>query len=113
MTRPHPNQPIARDAKGVLRFKKNAIVDFLLEAGPFDMNQLRRMEFSQDDWEQFAQLVGYSVGGYIDLSYVGEARRQSIADEYAPTKTYQEGFDDGFQHAIETLRAHARGDYSG
>ena len=35
----HPMQPIELD-DGVIRFHKNAIVSFLLDAGPFDMNQL-------------------------------------------------------------------------
>jgi hypothetical protein len=54
----------------VVRFKQNAIVRFLLDAGPFDMNQLALMTFSDEDREQFAQLIGYSVSGYGELSYV-------------------------------------------
>lgn len=65
----HPIQPIIHTPDGVYRFKGNKIVTFLLEAGPFDMNQLALMPFDQDDRQQFAQLIGYSVDGYAELSY--------------------------------------------
>lgn len=66
----HPMQPIILDDDGVPRFQKNNIVRFLLDAGPFDMNQLAVMPFSRKDREQFAQLIGYSVSGFCELSYV-------------------------------------------
>ena len=66
----HPIQPAADDGNDVLRFKENAIVKFLLDEGPLDMNALARMPFSAEDREQFAQLIGYSVVGFYDLSYV-------------------------------------------
>jgi len=65
----HPMQRIYLDEQGVARFRENKIVRFLLDAGPFDMNQLALMSFSNKDREQFAQLIGYSVSGYGDLSY--------------------------------------------
>lgn len=60
----------------VIRFRKNAIVEKLLEAGPFNMNTLAVMGFSRDDLEQFAMLIGYSVSGFGDLSY---ARKKTVA----------------------------------
>lgn len=78
----HPMQPIVRAADGVVRFKANAIVAFLLDAGPFDMNALARMPFSDEDREQFAQLIGYSVSGFGDLPYV-PAHTVMAADELA------------------------------
>ena len=68
----HPVQPLEKDTDGTLRFKKNAIVKFLLDAGPFDMNQLGYMNWSNEDREQFAQLIGYSLSGFSSLSYVSE-----------------------------------------
>ena len=68
----HPTQPTEYDNNGVLRFKANAIVRFLLDAGPFDMNKLAMIPFSVEDRQQFAQLIGYSVGGYEELSYADE-----------------------------------------
>lgn len=66
----HPMQPIIVDADGVNRFQPNHIVSFLLESGPYDLNQLALADFSDKDWRQFAQLIGYSVDGYHDLPYV-------------------------------------------
>lgn len=68
----HPMQPIVKDGK-VARFKANPIVQYLLDAGPFDMNDLALMNFKREDREQFAQLIGYSVSGAGDLSYMSDA----------------------------------------
>jgi len=70
----NPIQPLAKDAKGVLRFKENAIVRHLLDSHPAcDMNRLACMNFSDDDRQQFAQLIGYSLSGYSELqSYVDD-----------------------------------------
>ena len=79
-----PMQPVALDDKGVARFKQNAIVRFLLDAGPFDLNRLAVMPFSDEDRMQFAQLIEYSVGGYEELSYVSDesaARARSVLKE--------------------------------
>jgi len=66
------------DEHGVLRFRGNAIVKFLLEAGPFDMNTLARMPFSRRDREQFAQLIGYSVIGFSELPYVRDETWEKV-----------------------------------
>ena len=63
-------QPIVTDEHGTYRFKQNSIVKFLLDAGPFDMNQIGRLPgITWAERSQFAQLIGYSVSGYGDLSY--------------------------------------------
>ena len=62
-------QPIIIDEAGTARFHRNEIVRFLLDAGPYDMNKLTGMPFSREDWEQFAQLIGYSVSGFGELPY--------------------------------------------
>jgi hypothetical protein len=67
-----PMQPIVV-AGGVTRFKANAIVIHLLQTHPTcDMNKLAGMDFTDEDRMQFAQLIGYSVGGYAELSYVSD-----------------------------------------
>ena len=66
----HPIQPIICDQHGVVRFKSNGIVRYLLDHGGFDMNAIARLPFDLRDREQFAQLIGYSVSGFGDLSYV-------------------------------------------
>jgi hypothetical protein len=80
----HPVQPLVIK-NGVIRFKQNAIVDFLLEAGPFDMNMLARMPWSVEDREQFAQLIGYSLSGYGELPYVTDETYERAAAQPEPT----------------------------
>lgn len=69
----NPIQPLVEDEHGVLRFKKNAIVrdllDFATQMG-FGLNEMAMREYSVDDHQQFAQLIGYSLSGYGSLSYV-------------------------------------------
>ena len=63
-------QPLIKDVHGRDRFKSNAIVRYLLDNGGFDMNDLAILDFTQNDQEHFAQLIGYSLAGYGTLSYV-------------------------------------------
>ena len=65
---PHPIQQI-REYNSITRFRRNEIVLWLLDAGPFDMNTIALMPFNQEDRVQFAQLIGYSVDGFFDLPY--------------------------------------------
>jgi hypothetical protein len=67
----HPIQPLQME-NGVLRFKRNKIVEHLLDKGGIDMNDIARLDFSQEDREQFAQLIGYSHSGSGDLGYVSD-----------------------------------------
>jgi hypothetical protein len=68
----HPIQPIETDAEGVMRFRSNRIVCDLLDQGPFDMNTIGRGKYSREDRVQFAQLIGYSLEGFGELSYVSD-----------------------------------------
>jgi len=68
----HPIQPLERDDQGVMRFKPNKIVQHLLDHGGIDLNQIASMDFTVDDREQFAQLIGYSLSGFSELHYVSE-----------------------------------------
>ena len=69
----HPIQPVEVDEDGTRRFKANAIVRFLLDAAKegrkVDMNLLAIINFPLDDRQHFAQLIGYSLCGYEELSY--------------------------------------------
>jgi len=69
----HPVQPLHKEADGTIKFKQNDIVLFLLNAGPFDMNQLALMPWSHEDRIQFLQLIGYSLSGFGELSYVTDS----------------------------------------
>lgn len=66
----HPIQPLGKDDAGIVRFKANAVVQYLLDNGGIDMNKLAALSFPREDREQFAQLIGYSFSGAHDLGYV-------------------------------------------
>jgi hypothetical protein len=69
----HPIQPIYTDPSGKARFKQNKIIDFLIEMGSkkgFGLNEIACMDFPIEDRVQLAQLIGYSVEGFAELSYV-------------------------------------------
>lgn len=69
-----PMQPVYRDDHGVVRFRANRVVAWLLDHGGIDMNDLAILhrfkgKFTDEEMAQFAQLIGYSVDGFCDLSY--------------------------------------------
>lgn len=82
----HPMQPIERTKNGVIRFKANAIVRWLVDSKQINLNQIsiycQEHRVPKPDIEQFWQLLGYSVSGYGDLGFV---RRKTVetADEIA------------------------------
>ena len=80
----NPMQPVIKNQYGTYRFKDNAIVRFLLdhnvEGKKIDLNTLAGMEFSQDDEIQFAQLIGYSVIGFHELSYVSDNAAKAASE---------------------------------
>lgn len=82
----HPTQPLAADNGGIVRFKENQIVRKLLDRSreglKTDLNDIACMEFSQEDRQQFAQLIGYSLSGYGELPYVDDAAYH-VASELA------------------------------
>lgn len=88
MSTKNPIQPLELDEHGVLRFKANKIVQHLLDTHPTcGMNELHRMDFSDDDRQQFAQLIGYSLDGYGSLhSYVDDLA-------YAAAENMSRGMD--------------------
>lgn len=86
----NPIQPLAKDEKGVLRFKENTLVRALLDHGQatgFGLNELACKFCTPehaDDWQQLAQLIGYSLSGYGELSYVSDdayGAAATMADE--------------------------------
>lgn len=68
----NPMQPVFIDNYGASQFKSNKIVKFLYEQLHGGMNTLMQMDFTKNDRQQFAQLIGYSVSGYSELNYVDE-----------------------------------------
>jgi len=82
--RHHPMQEIKFDDHGVIRFRENKIVRFLLDQYKPGLNGICA-RFGQDknpDYEQLMMLIGYSVSGFGDLSNV-ERRTINAADKKA------------------------------
>lgn len=75
-----PIQPLHYDDRGTLRFVGNTLVRYLLDNGGLTLNDLCHVECTRSESEQFAQLIGYSVGGFSDLSYVREETLEKIAE---------------------------------
>ena len=73
----HPTQPLYVDKDGILRFRPNILVRYLLDAAGqgqrIDMNALAILPgVSAEEHAHFAQLIGYSVSGWGDISFVNE-----------------------------------------
>lgn len=92
----HPIQPLELDAKGVLRFKKNRILECCVEQS--NLSKLTAMfdrDEYKDDWNQLAQVIGYSHSGAP--SYLTEETWQ------AALKMHKEGKSE-LQARYEALR---------
>lgn len=88
-----PMQPIVVLDDGVPRFRKNPIVRFLLDAGPFSMNQIADLPgITPEERSQFAQLIGYSVTGFGELAYA-DPGMASQADKVADELRVKKGQD--------------------
>lgn len=64
-----PMQPIVLAEDGVIRFQENRIVRDLLKTSTLDLNQIALRGYTPAEHMQLAQLIGYSVSGFGDLSY--------------------------------------------
>ncbi len=64
-----PMQPIEY-VGDVIRFRSNAIIDRLCRERIIDLNRIAIWDVPAADKEQFWQLLGYSVSGFGDLSFV-------------------------------------------
>lgn len=69
---PHPMQPVIRYPDGVMRFRSNAIIDWLRNTGRLNLSEVSLMCFPDADRMQLAQLLGYSVVEYGELPYASE-----------------------------------------
>ncbi len=70
---------------GLLRFEKNPIVEYLLDNGGIDMNNIAvwcaMNDIDEKYQQQFAQLIGYSVRGYGTLSYVTDENWEEVNED--------------------------------
>ena len=67
-----PLQPLYIDTHGVPRFVENRIVRYLVDQLPGGLNALAALPFSAAERMQLAQLIGYSLSGFGELSYVDD-----------------------------------------
>lgn len=104
----HPIQPIVTDDKGVLRFKENRIVrdllDFAADRG-FGLNQISRRDYSREDRQQLAQLIGYSLHGYGGLRDYVDDDAYEAAQLMASGLSEVEARTEHLQATLNTLRA--------
>lgn len=94
-----PIQPLAKDAHGRTRFVRNAIVTYLLDIADgqgLGLNHIATMGFPPEDRAQFAQLIGYSLDGFAELSYVDD-------DTYRAAVAMADGKSE-LQARVETLQ---------
>ena len=91
-------QPLYKDSDGIIRFQQNAIVRELLDKSQalgFGLNNLADGEFTQADWEQFYQLIGYSLSGYHELSQVSDKSAREATAEARKLSSDAGGCRDG------------------
>ena len=100
----HPIQSIELDKNGDARFKENKIVRYLLDNGRIDLNKLACIDFSQEDREQFAQLIGYSLFRYGELSYVRNETYESACRMFEFGKTEAEAKIEIFEEIVKKTR---------
>ena len=104
----HPIQPLEMVGE-VLRFKHNMIVRHLLDHGGINLNQLARLGFSQEDHEQFSQLIGYSHSGSGDLGYMSDETYSAALAMYESGKSEMQARLDDAEEQLAKLRAVLRG----
>jgi len=90
----HPIQHATLDKDGVLRFVQNDVVQLmlrLLKTKQIGLNELHDLgsDISSEDWDQFNQLIGYSVSGapiddaIIEAAYAQHENGVSIEEARA------------------------------
>ena len=99
----HPIQPLYKDDHGVIRFKENKIVCFLVER--YGLNELSSLTFPDEDWEQLAQLIGYSLSGFGDLSYVRDTTCEAAEIMMKSGKTEDQARIEYLENQLNETRA--------
>ena len=76
-------QKVIKNENGILEFKANKIVQHIFENSSIDMNKIVALmqghnKFSTEDYEQFLQLTGYSLDGFMELSLVSDKTKDEV-----------------------------------
>ncbi len=75
-----PVQPVVRGHDGVIRFRSNAIVRWLIDSQRVSLNEIATLpNVPREDMAQFWQMLGYSVSGYGDLSFALDVEEANAA----------------------------------
>jgi len=93
-----PLQPIKNG-----RFVPNRIVEMLLEVAPTDLNKIACMDFTDQERMQFAQLIGYSLSGFSELSYVDDETFEAAANATAGMSEL-EARNDALRQQLDEVR---------
>jgi len=99
-------QPIQPIIDG--RFKENKIVRHLLDHGGIDLNKIAMLNFPQEDTEQFAQLIGYSVGGFGSLSYVTDETYDTVTRMALTGETEEQARIKVLREKLAVVRKHLK-----
>lgn len=116
----NPIQPLVM-VDDVLRYKENKVVRALFEHGQatgLDMNELIVRRFDNDDYVQFAQLIGYSHSGASTLSYFPDEvwsaskamHEHGISEQAARTQHLRDVINKLQKNAIEAVKILSEGD---
>lgn len=103
-----PIQPVIKDEHDQERFQKNDIVRHLLDRGGISLNELANLQFDQADWQQFAQLIGYSLDGFAELSYATDEIVFAAGKMILEGKSEQSARIEYLEQLVSMLKTHLR-----
>ncbi len=72
------------------------------------MNDIASMEFTRQEREQFAQLIGYSLSGFSELSYVSDETYESVEKMAIDGCSELEGRNAVLREQADSIRPHLR-----
>ena len=105
----HPIQNIKEDEQGVLRFVQNDVVDLMLsmlEKHGITLNELhmKGSHIFKEDWDQFNQLIGYSVSGAPISEYIYEAAYNAHKQDISPEAALEKNSFEKLQKLKNNIR---------
>jgi hypothetical protein len=97
---------IYRDTNNTLRFRKNEIVAYLMDQSTragVDMHDLAQIrQFSEEDWKQFTQLLGFSLRGWGEFEFV-TSRDITEAEESVEGKDPRDARISALEKELESI----------
>jgi len=96
-----PIQPKVTDERGVERFAENRIITKLLDDGPFDLNDIVTWGFSENEYFQLRQQIGYSISG---IPYPDEASAAEVDNAHGARKESETARADAAEAKLTEVR---------